>query len=58
MKNIIQNIKKIEELIGIENWEFLKNEIWKQEKRIKELRKSREKWKLKYFQLRKEQNKK
>jgi len=37
--------------ISLKDWEELKDFIWKQQLKIEELTKSREKWKLKFIQL-------
>jgi len=59
MTNIYKQWKELEKgaSISLDNWEELKDFIWKMQLRIEDLEKSRENWKLKYEKLKNENGK-
>ena len=49
--SIYKDWKKIEQKFGIDAWENVREFIWKQQLKIEELTRSREKWKEKFMKL-------
>ena len=58
MKAYIKNWKEIEDKLGITAWEEARNTISKLISKIKELTKSRDKWKEKYLKTTQERKNK
>ena len=58
MKELIRKIKRFEEQSGLKLYDEIIDDIFKMEMKIDELKKSRENWREKYFNLKRKGEKK